>query len=111
MIRRPPRSTPFPYTTLFRSLAKHYRGRPWRRPRSDYSMGALPLLANLVGRLRLGRVVNALTHTAGPRRLAVAAAGIADREIPLFPGVTLRHRYTPRRPPRDRPPGTLLLWP
>src|SRR5256885_13128415 len=79
MIRRPPRSTPFPYTTLFRSLAQHYRGRPWRRPRSDYSMGALPLLANLVGRLRLGRVVNALTHTAGPRRLAVAAAGI-DRK-------------------------------
>src|SRR5687768_18252518 len=29
MIRRPPRSTLFPYTTLFRSLANQLR--PWRR--------------------------------------------------------------------------------
>src|SRR5437588_6133788 len=27
MIRRPPRSTLFPYTTLFRSQAPHHRGR------------------------------------------------------------------------------------
>src|SRR5258708_31403237 len=27
MIRRPPRSTLFPYTTLFRSLRKHFRRR------------------------------------------------------------------------------------
>src|SRR5438034_1924733 len=31
MIRRPPRSTLFPYTTLFRSGAKlHYRSGPWQ---------------------------------------------------------------------------------
>src|SRR5690349_24237917 len=39
MIRRPPRSTLFPYTTLFRS------GDPGRRPRADLSLGpagALP---------------------------------------------------------------------
>src|SRR5689334_24851065 len=34
MIRRPPRSTLFPYTTLFRSLAARLRGRP-RRARGD----------------------------------------------------------------------------
>src|SRR5438874_6735822 len=28
MIRRPPRSTLFPYTTLFRSLSAHWRHRP-----------------------------------------------------------------------------------
>src|SRR5258707_12178939 len=28
MIRRPPRSTLFPYTTLFRSLLRHYLGEP-----------------------------------------------------------------------------------
>src|SRR5256885_12599077 len=28
MIRRPPRSTLFPYTTLFRSLLPHLKGRP-----------------------------------------------------------------------------------
>src|SRR3712207_7921932 len=33
MIRRPPRSTLFPYTTLFRSLARPPRGAP-RTPRS-----------------------------------------------------------------------------
>src|SRR5689334_23606927 len=34
MIRRPPRSTLFPYTTLFRSTdALHRRGRPRRRRR------------------------------------------------------------------------------
>src|SRR5260370_19743037 len=32
MIRRPPRSTLFPYTTLFRSDRRSVRGRP-RRPR------------------------------------------------------------------------------
>src|SRR2546426_4776901 len=33
MIRRPPRSTLFPYTTLFRSLVKH--GLAWRPLKSD----------------------------------------------------------------------------
>src|SRR5688572_31956540 len=32
MIRRPPRSTLFPYTTLFRSGARRLAGRPARRP-------------------------------------------------------------------------------
>src|SRR5688572_31787228 len=32
MIRRPPRSTLFPYTTLFRSRARVERGRTARRP-------------------------------------------------------------------------------
>src|SRR3712207_7239136 len=30
MIRRPPRSTLFPYTTLFRSLDEYASGRGWR---------------------------------------------------------------------------------
>src|SRR2546427_12346333 len=35
MIRRPPRSTLFPYTTLFRSHPREgpQRARPWSRPR------------------------------------------------------------------------------
>src|SRR2546426_9176478 len=33
MIRRPPRSTLFPYTTLFRSRGPHEEGRPGTRPR------------------------------------------------------------------------------
>src|SRR5256884_3953475 len=38
MIRRPPRSTLFPYTTLFRSRATH---RPWRSPRPS-SLSSAP---------------------------------------------------------------------
>src|SRR5687768_18095827 len=34
MIRRPPRSTLFPYTTLFRSRSAHRRRRPARRGRA-----------------------------------------------------------------------------
>src|SRR3712207_7069027 len=37
MIRRPPRSTLFPYTTLFRSLRDHAR---WSRPSCD--AGSVP---------------------------------------------------------------------
>src|SRR2546427_7469237 len=31
MIRRPPRSTLFPYTTLFRSIPERFRNRHWER--------------------------------------------------------------------------------
>src|SRR5260370_31069103 len=37
MIRRPPRSTLFPYTTLFRSRNRARPGRRGGRPLSDYS--------------------------------------------------------------------------
>src|SRR5438105_7070892 len=40
MIRRPPRSTLFPYTTLFRSDAKR-AGCPWKEPRSQQGRWAL----------------------------------------------------------------------
>src|SRR2546422_9644320 len=36
MIRRPPRSTLFPYTTLFRSADNRGRARDEARPESDY---------------------------------------------------------------------------
>src|SRR3712207_8828932 len=37
MIRRPPRSTLFPYTTLFRSLERDRRSRPCREGRGGHS--------------------------------------------------------------------------
>ncbi|MBV9846586.1 MAG: FAD-binding oxidoreductase [Kutzneria sp.] len=92
-------------------LAHHYHGRPWKRPRSDFSMGWLPLHANVVRRLRLGPLVNTVTHTPGLRRLTVAAAGIADREIPLFANETLRDWYARRGPHGEGHRGTVLLWP
>src|SRR5258706_7335500 len=74
MIRRPPRSTLFPYTTLFRSTARHGcecgLGRPvvrhryvssplaadiarWRTTRSEEHTSELQSLTNLVCRLLL----------------------------------------------------------
>src|SRR3712207_8688359 len=49
MIRRPPRSTLFPYTTLFRSKNTKYQGAKFDVP-SDFSTAALILAAGaLVG--------------------------------------------------------------
>src|SRR5215213_11264008 len=68
MIRRPPRSTLFPYTTLFRSCSRHgrppgarpndVRGRPQAvrtgpRARSEEHTSELQSLTNLVCRLLL----------------------------------------------------------
>jgi FAD/FMN-containing dehydrogenase/Fe-S oxidoreductase len=92
-------------------LAHHYRGKPWRRPRSDFSMGWLPAIAHAVARLRLAPVVNAATHTPGLRRAAVAVAGVADRELPRFASQTLQQWYADRGPRGDGHRGTVLLWP
>src|SRR3712207_7468001 len=40
MIRRPPRSTLFPYTTLFRSVAGRYKEAVFERVLADLSRGA-----------------------------------------------------------------------
>src|SRR5205085_4454122 len=59
MIRRPPRSTLFPYTTLFRSCPRRARGgspcgaRPHDRARSEEHTSELQSQSNLVCRLLL----------------------------------------------------------
>ena len=63
-------------------LAHHYAGR--LRPRADYATGWLPALAQVVTRARLARVVNVAGHAPGLGRAATWAAGLEDREIPLF---------------------------
>jgi Fe-S oxidoreductase len=92
-------------------LAHHYQRRPWRRPRAHFSMGWLPLIAQMVGRLRAGKVVNAVTHTPVLARLATAVAGVADREIPLFAGETLQQWFQRRGSRGSGERGTVLLWP
>ncbi|WP_217211517.1 FAD-binding and (Fe-S)-binding domain-containing protein [Streptomyces sp. AC550_RSS872] len=95
-------------------LSHHYAGRPWMRPRSDLSMGWLPVVAHAVGRSGLGPVVNTLTHTPPLSRAAVALAGVADREVPLFARESL-HSWFARRasqaPSGSGERGTVLLWP
>src|SRR5256885_9740926 len=46
MIRRPPRSTLFPYTTLFRSLSGDPSLQSWRRPECYLPQRSLPFLAD-----------------------------------------------------------------
>src|SRR5262245_64567105 len=57
MIRRPPRSTLFPYTTLFRSRSANRGGRRWRRFRAlgPCARDGRRLAAPALGRNRLGR--------------------------------------------------------
>ncbi|MDQ1049232.1 FAD-binding and (Fe-S)-binding domain-containing protein [Streptomyces sp. V4I2] len=92
-------------------LSHHYEGRHWRRPRAHLSMGWLPALAQAVGRARLGPVVNALTHTPGLSKAAVAVAGVAEREVPLFAGETLQQWFGRHEPYGDGARGSVLLWP
>ncbi|AQS67056.1 FAD-binding and (Fe-S)-binding domain-containing protein [Streptomyces pactum] len=92
-------------------LSHHYEGRPWRRPRSDWSMGWLPALARVVGRTRLAPVVNALTHAPLLSKAAVAVAGVADREVPLFAEQTFEQWFAHHEPDGDGRRGTVLLWP
>ncbi|MGK3938690.1 FAD-binding and (Fe-S)-binding domain-containing protein [Streptomyces caeruleatus] len=92
-------------------LSHHYEGRWWRRPRAHLSMGWLPALAQLVGRTRLGPLVNALTHTPPLSRAAVALAGVENREVPLFAGETLQQWFARHEPYGDGARGTVLLWP
>src|SRR3989454_3767713 len=62
MIRRPPRSTLFPYTTLFRSHVRHVREVP-----------RLAAVAEDHGRLAVERRRDELRHRRGIRRLRVLA--------------------------------------
>src|SRR2546425_7030862 len=71
MIRRPPRSTLFPYTTLFRS--RHRRGRSGQRPagaqqtRSDQAEGGLSNPRDQMGR-RVGAEPAGRLELRGPPR-------------------------------------------
>src|SRR2546427_5828285 len=72
MIRRPPRSTLFPYTTLFRSRCKRgilvsparraRRGSPTRRYRSEEHTSELQSQSNLVCRLLLEKKKKKLAY-------------------------------------------------
>src|SRR2546430_9680069 len=100
MIRRPPRSTLFPYTTLFRSLRRHRPpgagGRPVDAARRTARAGTarharradLPLPAALHVLLEPGQPRGLLRRT-GDRRLAAGPGG---------------------GPRARRPAGALLRW-
>ena len=92
-------------------LAHHWKGRQWRRPRSDFSLGWLPVMAKAIAKLRLAGVVNALTHTPGLHEAAALIGGVEPREVPLFAGQTLQQWHARRDESGDGHLGTVLLWP
>jgi FAD/FMN-containing dehydrogenase/Fe-S oxidoreductase len=92
-------------------LAHHWKGRQWRRPRSDFSLGWLPVLARAVAGPRRAGLVNAFTHAPLLHRATALAGGVAPREVPLFAGQTLQQWYAARGPRGDGERGTVLLWP
>src|SRR5208337_4360546 len=122
MIRRPPRSTLFPYTTLFRSVPARPGIRPaarrWRRagPGTDRKSTRLNsshrCISYAVFCLKKKKKLN--TGTAVHAERGAAKIYVADIVEILFPfnevGKSLRHAVTPansffflmiRRPPRS----------
>ena len=83
-------------------LAQHYRGR--LRPRAHYALGWLPLAALAVTRLRLPRLVNAISHTPGLSHAALALAGLEQREVPLFAHQTLQQWWAAEAPEAPEAP-------
>jgi Fe-S oxidoreductase len=103
-------------------LWHHYRHR--LRPRADYTLGWLPLVAYGVSHLGLARPLDVLARQRPVARLATSLAGVADRGLPTFAPLTLqqawsRQRARSRSTGRPSGPaghadgkrGTVLLWP
>src|SRR5215471_10421330 len=96
MIRRPPRSTLFPYTTLFRSLARHDGGSPGPvrphsppRQRSEEHTSELQSRRDVVCRLLLEKKKTILflvttVNYADRATLSIAGLGLS-KELHLDP--------------------------
>src|SRR3989454_5096715 len=99
MIRRPPRSTLFPYTTLFRSvdmgtaekvcaaaLAIDEQARRFARPLADVSLVLLELGGAFTAAVAVagGRIVDGVGGSSGP--LGFRAAGALDGEVAYLAG-------------------------
>src|ERR1039458_3227321 len=98
MIRRPPRSTLFPYTTLFRSnwLGSVRRGWRGRFPhagadRSEEHTSELQSLRHLVCRLLLEKK----KHTSDSSHSVTSSAGIFLTKNDRWPRPRVSHRRSP----------------
>src|SRR2546430_4486878 len=97
MIRRPPRSTLFPYTTLFRSgwksqrpeLFQHRRRKRLQRPRSEEHTSELQSQSNLVCRLLLEKKKKPVSP------VPLLEITLVTSRFPLPPNVTLASRTFP----------------
>src|SRR2546426_9805479 len=77
MIRRPPRSTLFPYTTLFRSLRHHNRGSGEEGQREERATDHVSIPPGGITRATLARFTGETRDVTAASRRGVAACNIA----------------------------------
>src|ERR1039457_4829433 len=119
MIRRPPRSTLFPYTTLFRSIQRWLN--VWKLqfalaaqgflslPRSEEHTSELQSPCNLVCRLLLEKLRPHLTSISSVRRVHVDRANVQlDTATALAAGSSMLKEYKNRR--RARRTGDVCVF-
>src|SRR2546425_12250860 len=121
MIRRPPRSTLFPYTTLFRSLSAGPRHLAWLHQRQDRPRGRMDRPGELpISVRRRGRPPVAVQYPflyTGGERLQVRPRPVARRaaeQVSSGQGGAARRRAAalPRADRPVRPRGRVALtWP
>jgi FAD/FMN-containing dehydrogenase/Fe-S oxidoreductase len=89
----------------------HYRGRPWARPRSHWSMGWLPLWARVAS--KAPRTANRATSSRAADVLKRFGGIATERALPAFADEPFSEWFGNRvRPSRDRSVrGRVLLWP
>src|SRR3712207_9026823 len=92
MIRRPPRSTLFPYTTLFRSLDRNGL-RPLRYAVSDEGMMTC---SSEVGAVRMTGRGRVRRERLGPGQMLLVNP--SDQSFPLIEDLELKRRLAARRP-------------
>src|SRR2546427_6996298 len=89
MIRRPPRSTLFPYTTLFRSAIDFVA-----KPRVGVSNGLQELAAQIVDKIRVAAVAQVRRLPVAPRS-AASAAGSAAAPVASSAGSAVPRQAAP----------------
>ena len=88
---------------------QHYRGRPWARPRSHWSMGWLPVWARAAG--AAPGLVNAVTSSPAAGLLRWLGGIAPDRDIPAFARRSFLDWYAGHEPSGTGHRGPVLLWP
>src|SRR3989449_9973146 len=115
MIRPPPRSTLFPYTTLFRSGESQHRVRPAHEP--QHRLGRLPLADEANRRIdllrqELHRPTGSVVRQVLPRERRGVGGREAPGRDPERLGAARRGGYAPPLPAllgeRQEPPGFAL---
>jgi len=95
-------------------LAHHWKGRQWRRPRADLSLGWLPDIARLAAATGTSRLANAVMGAPGLHRAAAWLGGVEDRAFPQFARQDLQRWFAARQRP-EAPGygrrGSVMLWP